>query len=51
MVVAWGSGRCRVLEIGGICFVRQKCNCGRLCATAWVFFVRQKLETLVLNLL
>jgi hypothetical protein len=46
-----GVGHGRVLEIGGSCFVRQKCNCGRMHATAWVFVdVRQKLETLVLNL-
>jgi hypothetical protein len=42
----------RVLEIGGSCFVWQKCNCGRLLGTAWVFVdVKEKLETLVLNVL
>jgi hypothetical protein len=42
----------RVLEIGGSCFVRQKCNCSRLRETAWEFVdVNEKLETLVLNLL
>jgi hypothetical protein len=55
MVVGRGGrgGVCgRVLQIGGSCFVWQKCNCGRLRATAWVFVdVKQKLETLVLNVL
>jgi hypothetical protein len=32
-----GGGHGRILEISGSCFVKQKCNCGRLCATAWVF--------------
>jgi hypothetical protein len=32
-----GGGRGKVVEIDSRCFSRQKCNCGRLCVTAWVF--------------
>ena len=41
----------KVVEIDDSCFSRQKCNCGRLCATVWVFVgVEQKLGTPVLSL-
>jgi len=41
----------KVVEIGDSCFSRQKCNCGRLCMTAWVFVdVERELGTPVLHL-
>jgi len=40
------------VEIDDSCFSRQKCNWGRLCATAWVFVnVERELGTPVLHLL
>ena len=40
----WREECGKVVEIYDSCFSRQKCNCGRLCTTLWVFIgVEQEL--------
>jgi len=46
-----GGRHGKYLEIDESCFTRRKGNCGRLCATAWVFIdVERELGTPVLHL-
>ena len=47
----WREVRGKFVEVDDSCFSKQKCNCGRLCVTAWVFVdVEWELRTPVLHL-